>query len=179
MEDQFALVYTDLVTDLFTIYGRTLPDTARYRESYRAAVRAWEELELLAVIRPFETVEEEIAFFKFEKPQVTGLIEYYVMCGQAAVQKKMYPDRERAFWKMELHRGLRFCRQQPAFCRYMEEGRTDQDNAWFRSSSNRMLTRRYPRLYNRHQASTCPKDWEAARYCASRLYIHFIEEQMV
>lgn len=176
MEDRFSLIFTDLVTDMLTLYDRPLPDIVRFREGYQAAVCAWERLESLIAASPFGSVEEEIAFFKFEKPQVTGLIEFFALCGQASVQRQFYPDKQRTFWKMELNRGLKFRRQHASFCRYMEEKGTGEDMVWFRASSDRLQTRRYPRIYNRNPVSTSPKDWEAARYCGSRLYVQFIEE---
>lgn len=178
MEDNFALIFDGLLMDLYKAFDRRPDAAGQNRAAYQAALKAWAALEVLVMRTPFASKDEEIAFFKWEKPQVTGLIEYFVLCAEAVVKLKLYPGDPLFFWERELHRGYKFFRDQASFCAYMEGGRTDEDDKWFTACADRQLARRYPRVYNRLAQSASAKDWQAARYCASRLYIQYVEDRI-
>ena len=83
----------------------------------------------------FESLKDEILFFKKIKPLFTVEAEFYTYQYHAELFKSNVEDdcqeELEVFYQRQLQRMAKFSREHTVFYAYMQEEKTDQDHLWF------------------------------------------------
>lgn len=146
---------------------------------FQVSIRYGERMNAMMEREGFAGDEEEIGFFKSEKPRFTGMIEYYLLRYQAALCSPQTKEDRVQFWRAELRKMDKFRADNSAFWVYYHSGDTAQDRIWFMRISKTMGTPDKSRWYNQDPRTSCPKDWVVAMIVACGLYREYIHEMMV
>jgi len=81
-----------------------LPDEIKWIEwGFRAAMQAWLNIEKITEGYQYMNQQEEVYFFKSQKPRFTGLIDYFTLLYKSVLfQPEDYTNRG-DYWKRELN----------------------------------------------------------------------------
>jgi hypothetical protein len=82
-------------------------------------------------VTTFPTEEEEILFYKKDKPQFTSLVVFYSTIYRAELFEPETAIEKLDFWKSELLRATQFLEDNREFIEYMKSGSTVKDKIFF------------------------------------------------
>jgi hypothetical protein len=95
------------------------------------ATNYWSELRATVAEYKFDSVEDEIVFFKEVKPLFTSELEYYSLLYHTLLFCPLDPVREKKFWERECKRLSDFKEQCKDFLEYFRSGRKDFDKVYY------------------------------------------------
>lgn len=116
----------------------------------------------------FESLKDEILFFKKIKPLFTVEAEFYTYQYHAELFKSNVEDDCQndleIFYQRQLQRMAKFNREHPVFYAYMHEEKTESDHLWF--------------IRKPGESAICPYDRLMATYGAIKKYEEFVSAEL-
>jgi hypothetical protein len=168
--------FAELSADIDEILARKGPELEKMETCFSAALRHWEKFKASASELRFAGRKDEIRFFKFIKPQFTGLVEYYTQRYQALL---FIPSGTSAsvlyFWKMEFRRIERFFARHEEFVRYYEQGETEMDELYFLREFGDGTNLDQARVYDLDARVATSHDWLVSKILAMNMYRDDVE----
>ena len=171
--------YTLLLAAIESHNTRDTPELEKIESCFKSSLDYWGKLQQLVKGYDFQSVADEIQFFKEIKPRFTGLIEYYTQRYHALLFMPAGDALELGrFWKWELRKIERFYENNEDFCRYMLEGASDKDALYFTRAGKEGPTPQLGRIHDMDPATASSHDHLVTMICAYRLYESFIKEEI-
>ncbi|AEV98763.1 hypothetical protein A4D02_09460 [Niastella koreensis] len=100
---QCRLIYKRIQQDIQS-HGSQLPDEIKYIEwGFGATLQAWLSIEKITEGYPFRDQQEEVCFYKSQKPRFTGLIDYFNLLYKSILFQPEDCTKWEDYWKRELH----------------------------------------------------------------------------
>lgn len=116
----------------------------------------------------FESLKDEIFFFKKIKPLFTIEAEFFTYQYHAELFKSNVEDdcqqELEIFYQRQLQRMTKFSQNHPFFYAYMQEGKTDNDHLWF--------------IRKPGETTVCSHDKLMATYGAIKRYEEFVAAEL-
>jgi hypothetical protein len=171
--------YKRLIAAIRSHEASEMSELGKIEACFKASLDAWNKVRQEVKGIDFQTPEEEIYFFKQTKPRFTGMIEYYTQRYHALLFKPSQDPGELArFWNWEVRKIERFYLAHEGFCRYMREGRTDQDAAYFMRLNGTDLPLLSGRVHDLDPEVVSTHDHLVSMILAYELYDQYIREEM-
>ncbi len=129
MNDKFKNLYERLLQETRTIWEQVIPEAEKAESSCSCCLRYLEQVNAVVKISPFRSEQEEIDFYKYEKPWFSGRLEYYTQ----VYLYTLFCPRENLdeFSATELDKIRKFREGQTKFIHYIASGATDRDREYF------------------------------------------------
>jgi len=129
--------YRQLLAALASCEEGTASEIEKVELSFKFSLDYWSKLQKYIKQNGFSSPAEEIHFFKKTKPRFTSHIEYYTCRYHALLFMPADDPLELIrFWRWEMRKTEKFFEANEAFCKYMREGATDRDSAYFLRSGD-------------------------------------------
>jgi hypothetical protein len=105
-----------------------IPDEKKWIEwGFGATMQAWLNIEKITDGYQFMSQQEEVYFYKSQKPRFTGLIDYFTLLYKSLLfQPEDYTKRE-AYWRSELNTCIEFISKFKIACQNYEQQQPDTD----------------------------------------------------
>jgi RteC protein len=100
---------------------------------FTVGLKYWSEIQLAVGEYSFDSVRDEIDFYKTVKPLFKSQIEYYNLIYQAQLLKPRNESEIKEFWVKEQQRQDKFIQSHRAFYEYYKSSATHLDEAYFLS----------------------------------------------
>lgn len=163
--------YASMTAEIQRILARNGRELDNIEACFMTALRHWEKFKKVVRLQGFENRADEIHFFKYVKPQFTGLVEYYTQRYQAML---FVPSGSTAqahyFWKMEDRRIERFFARHREFVQYYEKGETEMDELYFLREFGDGTNLECARVYDLDEQTSSSHDWILSRMIALNKY---------
>ena len=168
------------------LYGSLLKDLKKCKEKFNCLQKQieqsfitcnhyWSIVRQEAALYEFETVKEEIHFFKHIKPKFTSQVEYYSLCyhGQLFKNEVSDPVKVKQFWMREALRLEKFIAENRDFYDYYTSERTDMDTALFTRNSSHKSS-----IYELDAKTVSSYDPLIATLLALKDYHEFVQKEL-
>jgi len=171
--------HQQLLTALAICEENAASEMEKVETSFKCSLDHWGKIQRQVRKHEFQTPAEEIHFFKKIKPRFTSLIEYYTCRYHALLFMPAGDNLEVIrFWKWEMRKTEKFFENNESFCRYMREGATERDPAYFLRASNNGAQVMLGRVHDVDPRTATPGDRLVTMICAYEMYQVFIREEM-
>lgn len=171
--------YAELLAAIESHHTLEGSEIGKIEASFKSSLNCWSRIQQLVKTHNFQSVTEEIFFFKEIKPRFTGLIEYYTQRYHALLFMPTHNAVELArFWKWELRKIERFYENNETFCMYIREGASDKDEEYFTREGKKAPSPQLGRIHDLDPATSSSHDYLVTMICAYKLYESFIKEEM-
>src|SRR5690349_5651569 len=117
--------------DLNYIRNNDSPRVKQLEECYEVVMRYWSMVRARVANYRFDSVEEEIEFFKMIKPQFTSQIEYYGFLYHLEIFRPVNELEQKAFYQKECSRLEKFIKENSEFYNYYKSNSTEKDATYF------------------------------------------------
>jgi hypothetical protein len=162
MNERFKNLYERLLDETQAIWRQDIPEAEKAESSCSCCLRYLEQVKAVVEISPFRDEQEEIAFFKYEKPWFSGRMEYYT---QVYLYVLFCPSENlEEFSAGELDKIRKFRESHANFIHYITSGATNRDREYF---------------LNTHEKLTAMQDQILAQLTGYALYEEYIKKKQL
>jgi hypothetical protein len=132
---QCRLTYKQIQQEI-QIHESQSPDEMKWIElGFGAAMQAWLNIEKITDGYQFQNQQEEVSFYKNEKPRFTGLIDYYTLLYKSVLfQPEDYTKREE-YWRTELTTSIAFISKVKKACLNYKQQQPDTDKYFLKHNN--------------------------------------------
>ena len=166
-------IYINMLVALQKAMNSNQSELDRIETAYKIAADSWHELTQKLKDQQFENAEEEIDFFKNDKPRFTCQIEYYKLRNHAALFMPENSDSRQAFWENERGRLERFYDRHKQFVNYYKNNYTDRDVRYFLAKNQDLTEQISIRPYDRERKFISSHDCLIAMMMSEEMYHEF------
>lgn len=160
--------YEEMVNDIKLCKRKCLEKQAEIQCCFEIATNYVGRLSLDVKDYEFESLTDEILFFKKIKPLFTAEAEFYTYYYHAELFKNTVEDNcpveLETFYRRQLQRMTKFCREHPVFYAYVQEEKICNDATWF--------------IRNQKDRTTSSHDKLMATYWAIKRYEEFVHSEL-
>ena len=146
-------------------------DWLEYR--FHRLLTCWQKINNWFSSHSFNNKEDEIYFFKYIKPGFIGFLNYYARRYQNLRFRPVSGSDQLSFFQRELIKCEKFYCDHTEFYNYYTEGRTEQDNEYFRKTFLDTACA-FEKLYDGSNGLASPKDRLAADIITNSLYRDYL-----
>lgn len=127
----------------------------------------------------FETINEEIYFFKKIKPLFTSEIEYYgfVSFAEITKEKEADPVELQRFWSNETLRMEKFIKANQDFYEYYKSGKSDKDAIFFTRENSDLSNFLKAKPYDLETNATTSHDYLVSGILALEKYQNYLQKE--
>jgi len=171
--------YQQLLAALASCEKEAASEIEKVESSFKCSLDYWSKLQKHIKQNGFSSPAEEIHFFKTIKPRFTSHIEYYTCRYHALLFMPADDPLELIrFWRWEMRKTEKFFEANEAFCRYMREGATDQDSAYFLRAGDQAIQAMPGRIHDADPMTATLGDQLVTMIGAYEMYQSYIQEEM-
>ncbi len=161
-------LYGEMMNDIKICKQKNLDKLTEIQCCFDIATNYGERLLKTLKENAFESIKEEIFFFKKLKPLFTAEAEFYTYYYHTEIFKNTVKDgcelELELFYRRQLLRMNKFKQEQPGFYTYMESEQTSSDMQWFTCLQTDKTGSSHDKLLS--------------KYWAIKRYIDFIQEEL-
>lgn len=179
MNQEYQLLYHEMLQDVERCMGLDLPGTEKMESGFWIAHKYWERLQGAIRQKGFCNEQEEIEFFREVKPHFTCYMEYFILLCESVQFVPVQKDTEREFWEHEEKRLDRFCAKHETFVNYYESGERHGDPLYFLRENNNQAKPVRPKLaFDNDATLTTSHDQVLRSYLANKKYNAYVKEKL-
>lgn len=178
--ERTTLLYKMMQQDIEHCRKKDLGRLCEVECCFQMAERYWGKLRHDVSKFEFETLEDEIRFFKEVKPLFTSEVEYYSLRYHAELFRNAVSDEceLQKFWRREQQRLDRFRSENDDFYRYYKEGDRYRDELYFVRRNSDLSNFPRARVYDLDENATTSHDSLVSTLLALERYVAFVEDEM-
>jgi hypothetical protein len=168
------LLYHLMQVDLENIRKNETDPIRQFERSYETTVFNWMLLKDKIIVHQFESLNEEVDFFKNIKPRFTGEIEYYSLLYHFEIFK---PANELELISFLHNEGMRlenFIEKNRSFYQYYKSNRNDYDQIYFVRANNELKEHPRSRYYDMEKGANTSHDHLVASIIALEKYNQYV-----
>jgi hypothetical protein len=137
MNERFKNLYERLLEETGIIWGQTIPEAEKAESCCSCCLRYLEQVKAAIEISPFRDEQEEIAFFKYDKPWFSGRLKYFTQVYLCA----LFCPKENLdeYCAAELDKIRQFRESHAEFIHYITSGATNRDREYFLNTYEKLL----------------------------------------
>lgn len=179
MNQRARQLYDQLQQDIALCKQKGLDCQTKCECCFSMAEKYWKLLKDELLAYEFETIEDEIEFFKHIKPLFIGQIEYYRLLLSSVHFRPDENETEevRTYWAKQTNRLGKFISENFEICTYIKEGRTDKDMEWFVRGNNTGGNLLHIAVYEVHPGLTTSHDILVGQFIAVEKYSEYAAEK--
>lgn len=179
MKDIVKLLYDSMMQDCAHCREKHLYIIQELECCFQICTRYWSIVRDRAARYEFDTVRDEIDFFKNVKPLFTSEIEYlgFVSFAEFTKEKETDPCELKKFWAHESLRLDKFIKANKDFHDYFKNGRTDKDKIFFTRENNDLSNFLKAKSYDLECRATTSHDHLVASILALEKYQAYLQKQ--
>jgi len=179
MLQNYDVYHEQMLTALTACEEKATSEMEKVESCFKCSLDHWGKIQKQVKNHDFQTLAEEIHFFKTIKPRFTSFIEYYTCRYHALLFMPTGDNLELVrFWKWEMRKTEKFFENNEVFCRYMREGATTKDEEYFLRASNNGVQVMHGRVHDVDPRTATPGDYLVTMISAYEMYQAFILEEM-
>lgn len=178
MEQQYELLYREMIGDIERCMALDLPETERMENAFRIAEWYCRKLVEKVSLTEFQNEEQEISFFRDVKPQFACYMQYFAMLSEA--QQFIPADREQQvkFWNDEGYRYIRFCKKHAMFINYFKSEERNYDRTYFLMKNSKAHAAVVGSPFDMDKKITTTHEAIARSYLAHRMYWDYCYQKL-
>lgn len=124
---QCRLTYKKIQQEIQSHESQSFDEMKLIEWGFGATMQAWLSIEKITDGYQFMNQQEEICFYKSQKPRFTGLIDYFTLLYKSVLfQPEDYTERE-SYWRSELNTCLEFISKFKIACLDYKQQQSDTD----------------------------------------------------
>jgi hypothetical protein len=176
MTETCTQLYESMLAELQACREQGLPALKEIECCFSIACSCWNLVRKKLARHLFTSEEEEINFFKFQKPRFISEIIFYELLNHLEI---FLPDGREHYRNLLLRERTRLEKlawSQPEFFEYYKSGRTDEDRLYFLRCPERAAPELSP--YDREGTTCTSKDYLAAQILALERYDELLQKRL-
>lgn len=172
-------LHTEMITDIERCFEMELTEAEQVESAFKVALKYWNEAKIILTDHEFETVKEEVNFYKHEKVKFTGYIEYFMLLNNALL---FIPDdrveNEKTYWEREAERMSRFLKKNYSFVDYIKKGKTEKDKQYFVQADHLPVNAVASKIYDAEERFVASHDHLVASLFAEEMYLEYVGNKL-
>lgn len=124
---QCSLIYKSMQQEIRSCQSQLSDEVKWIEKGFGITMQAWLNIEKITAGCRFMNQQEEVYFYKTQKPRFTGLIEYYKLIYKSVLFQPDDSTEREAYWRSELKNCNKLISRYKTACLYFEQQQPDTD----------------------------------------------------
>jgi hypothetical protein len=170
------LTYKKIQQEILSLESQSSDEMKWIERGFSATMQAWLNIEKIADDYQFMDQQEEVCFYKNQKPRFTGLIDYFTLLYKSVIFQPEDYIRKGDYWKRELNTCMEGISKFKIACLNYEQQQPDTDLYFLKHNNQQPLL--FGSNVNIFELNSTSYSYLLGRLIALKKYKKYIREKI-